>query len=473
MQARFARICSPLSFVLLAAGLLAGCGGKKGSLSLSIITSPNEDPFQSAREVRVTIGGNVKTASVDDKGKFNLKLEFKPLKDPAPIVVECLDDAGNVFASGKTPSLPLIAGTSTDIAVWVARHGTILPAKAALPTPRTDLATAAVEGLGALIIGGREATGGPLSSTVIYNIYTHSIIETVSTSTARAGGVAVGTVGARGIVFGGSTQGTAGAFDAPVATAELFDPSTGNGLWTPISVEPTDARSFANVIVLGSGTGLVTGGLSATGAKLGTAALLQTSGTARLTALSTPMASPRAGHAVAPCKFADGDGAILFGGLGGDTGEVAERLVGQSFSAYALGVPNRDFAAATALPDGSVLITGGVSSTGTESSAIHVVPVNPPLVTVIDNLLSVPRERHTVTLVGDDVLICGGDDNAGTVHASCDLVTGGTLQRKTVLSLSLARTGHQAIPLETGPVLIVGGRGADGKPIQILDMYTP
>ena len=38
----------------------------------------------------------------------------------------------------------------------------------------------------------------------------------------------------------------AGAFEAPIATGELFDPSVGNGLWTPIPVEPSDARSFAN-----------------------------------------------------------------------------------------------------------------------------------------------------------------------------------------------------------------------------------
>lgn len=451
---------------------LSGCGGKKGSLKLNIVVSPIDDPFFDSTQVRVTIGTNQKTATVT-QGKFSMKLDFKPLKDPAPIVVECLDAQGNVVASGKTPSLPLVAGTSTEIAVWVARSGKIVPAKAALPAPRTDLAATTVTGLGALFAGGRDATGGPTGSTVVYNIYTHDIIETTATTTARAGAVATGATGARAMVFGGSTMGTAGSYEAPVATAELFDPTVGNGLWTPLPVEPTDARSFANVVVLGSGSALVSGGLSATGQRLGTAAFLQTAGTARLTAISTPMAAPRFGHAVAAAKFPDGDGALLFGGLGSDSGAVAERLVGQSFSSYDLGIPNRDFASATPLPDGSLLITGGKSSTGVESSAIHVIPSTPPLVTVLDGLLSVPRQHHTTTLAGDNVLVCGGDNDAGTVHGSCDLITAGTLQRKAVLNLSIARTKHAAVPLETGPVLIAGGVGTDGKPLAILDVYTP
>lgn len=464
-----------LTPLLLAPLLISGCGGKKGSLALKIVVGANDDPFEVAKQVRVTVGTHVKTADVNG-GKFNLKVEFKPLKDPAPILVEALDANGAVFASGKTPPLPLVAGTSTEIAVWVGRPGTIVPAKAVLPSARTEMATATVQGLGAILAGGREATGGPIASTVIYNIYTHSIIETTPTLQARAGAVATGSTGARAIVFGGSTMGSIGAFEAPLATGELFDPSVGNGLWTPVPVEPTDARSFANATVLTSGATLVSGGLGATGGRLNSAAFLQTdSGTARQTAISTPMAAARVGHAVATARFPDGDGAILFGGLGADaaTGIVAERLIGQSFSAYDLGLPNRDFASATTLPDGSVLITGGLGPSGVESSAIHIIPASPPQVLVIDGLLSVGRQHHTTTLAGDNVLICGGDDNAGNAHSTCDLITAGTLNYKTSLNMTIGRTKHAAIPLETGPILIAGGVGTDGKPVNVLYLYTP
>jgi hypothetical protein len=73
---------------LLLCAALCGCGGKSGTLSLSIVTSPSDDPFQSAATVRITIGDNVtvKTAPVN-MGHFTLKFDQKPGDTPMTVLV--------------------------------------------------------------------------------------------------------------------------------------------------------------------------------------------------------------------------------------------------------------------------------------------------------------------------------------------------------------------------------------------------
>jgi hypothetical protein len=455
-----------------------GCGGKEGTLPLRIVVSPVDDPFLDATQVRVMVGDakHVKTVAVSG-GHFNLSYDQSPQSSPGPIVVDALDSAGNIVGHGQTPPVPLSAVNQQEIAVWVGRPGHVAAAAAALPAPLAEMAATAVQGLGILYAGGRGPDGTVLNTTGVYDIFTHAMIATATLTQARAGAVAMVALGVRALVFGGATQPGLGAIGDPIGTAELFDPTVGQGLWSSVPSDPVAARSHADVTVLASGAALVSGGVDGSGTALSSAVLIATQAMARVSSVSGPMAAPRAGHAVAPATFGDGDGAILFGGLpNGVTGPVAEKLVGQTFTAVDLGptVENRVNATATKLPSGDVLVLGGRGATGALASAVLIHPGASPIsAEVMPNALSTAREGHTATRVGDDVLVCGGADAAGQLQSTCDLIDGNTLGIKRTIQGGTARRGHVANVLETGPVVLAGGIGPDGQPLASMDIYTP
>jgi hypothetical protein len=294
---------------------------------------------------------------------------------------------------------------------------------------------------------------------------------------ARAGGVAGPVSNVHAVVFGGSTAPGFGHFDAVDGALELFDPTTGYGVWAALPVDPIGNRAYADATTLGSGSVLVSGGVNESGTPLGTAGLVNPSGSIKLTQIATPMAAGRVGHAVAPATFADGEGALLFGGLPpGSTGlPVAERLAGQSFAAYDVGaVENRVGATATKMPSGDILVLGGKTAAGAQRSGLIITPTTPAAtVTPLPAALSVAREGHSATLIGNDLVVCGGADAAGVVQGSCDVLDSATYGIKFTTAMATPRRNHSAQPLETGVVLFAGGLGGDGAPLGSIDIYTP
>jgi hypothetical protein len=459
-----------------------GCGGKKGTIQLDIVVSPLDDPFTFAAEARFTVGPQMKSVPVTN-GHFDFSLDQQPPKDPAPVIVEALDSAGNVIGHGQTPPLSLAPVDQGPFAVWVGRPGTVAAARAVLPAGRTEMAAFGATGLGAMFAGGRDASGAPLANTAVYDVFTHQLIKSEDgslkpMSTPRAGAAAVPS-SPRGIVFGGAQSTGLGTAGGALSSGELFDPS-GGGLWAAVpSDSPPQATYAPNTIVLGSGSGLVSGGLSAAGTRITSALLISTSGTVTLTPLMMPMVAARARHAVGAARFPDGDGALLIGGLAdGDPGPVVERLIGQAFTTFtATGVENRWDASATGVPGGVLLVGGTIPDmTGARTATTSVVFL--PTETTgtpmrFDTLLPTPRAAHTATKVGDDLLLCGGIDATGAPVASCEVIGTNPIVWKRTLPTGTARTGHVAVALETGPVLIAGGVDASGAPVASIEIFTP
>ncbi len=471
---------------------LAACGGKSGTLSLDIVVSPTDDPFADAASVRFTIGDstNVDTETVT-AGHFNLSVKQKPESTDGPVLVEALDAGGNVIAHGVTPSLQLSAMDQGPIAVWVGRPGKVATTSAAIsvlttladgsqaatPAPRTDMASTSVTGLGVLFCGGRDINGNALPTTAVYDVFTQAIINTSDMETARAGGLAGASTSVQAWAYGGAQSIGIGTTGTPQSTIELFDPTTGLGVWAPLPTDAFTARSFPNGAVLASGDTLITGGLDGNGMPLNTGGLVNPSGAIRLTALATPMAAARSGHAVAAAHFSDGDGAILFGGLAaGSTLPVAERLVGQTFAAYSLGVtlPNLVDATATTMPNGDVLILGGQHDDGTVSQGGIVISpgVTPPTVTQLPTALSVARVGHSATISGSVLVVCGGADGTGTAQGSCDILDTSSYAIQATVPLATPRRNHVSQLLETGDIVIAGGLGSDGKPTASIELFT-
>jgi len=192
----------------------------------------------------------------------------------------------------------------------------------------------------------------------------------------------------------------------------------------------------------------------------------------------------------------------------------------------------RDFATATLLPDGSVLIAGGFNDTlASLNSAELYVSSNGTFQRIAQHMLS-PRELHTATLLNDGtVLIAGGLDlwigrtqNTAEIYnpvsqtftpvrgrmsadrfgqAACRLadgrvlIAGGTSAKfghdgyskvlasaeiydpktemfsDTRTNMSIGRDRPTANLLPDGNVLIAGGQGPGGEPIRYAELYDP
>ena len=141
--------------IIIAALALVGitaCGGKSGTLTLNLVTSPGDDPFADAAQVRFTVGamGEHVTSVPVSMGHFSYKVSFKPDDMTGPVVIEALDASGAVVAHGHTPYLLLSAVDQGPISAWVGRPGRVAPAAAMLPKAIAETSSAYIPGLGVL-----------------------------------------------------------------------------------------------------------------------------------------------------------------------------------------------------------------------------------------------------------------------------------------------------------------------------------
>lgn len=118
----------------------------------------------------------------------------------------------------------------------------------------------------------------------------------------------------------------------------------------------------------------------------------------------------------------------------------------------------RSSATITVLPNGNVLITGGVGLAGVRGDAEVYDPTANTWATVA---MGSPRFNHTATLLlTGNVLVCGGEtDLAGTVTATCELFTpaGASGSFAATGAMLLARSLHSATILNDGTVWVAGG----------------
>jgi hypothetical protein len=409
------------------------------------------------------------------------------------VIVEAFNAANMLVAHGQTFALNLNLNVlNQEIAVWVGRPGRIAGSITKLSRPLAEMSGIMVPQYGLVIAGGRGADGTALAETELYDIQSHQIVvpqpspgaEGLTPMTfARAGGAAVLAGNLDTVMVGGSAATGFGSTAMPSDGAESFAPigsssQGGFGTWTSLDkTNPVPPRTYPTLTVLSGGNALVTGGFDASGARLASAATVVTSTSPTYTPVATSMVAPRALHAAAAVTLSDGKaGALLMGGLDdGSTAPVAERLTDQNFATIDLpGLENRLGATATTLMSGKVLLLGGsIGGTSVASGWVIDTSQSPAVMTSLPAAMSAARVGHSATLVGSDVLVCGGADASGTPGDSCDLIDGSSYMIKTTQHMANARRGHLALQLETGPVVILGGFGADGKPLSAVEIYTP
>jgi hypothetical protein len=516
---------------LLGVGLLASvsCGRNTG-LSLRILTPPGEaDPFSTATTIAIAIAGPDFAAQESlapvSGGRFEVKLELtSPARDKwVTVIVEARDGAGMVLGRGRSPAL-LLPRDNTEISVYVGRPGRVTQSPVTLPDESGTAGTAlgrrgmaatslrgrrgsGEPGLGALLVGGQDDSGQLPTRAWRYSPVLHQLIDSGKPVLTRHGAVLLASadadVGHQALLFGGSDpSGT-----LPTA-AERYDPqvSDATSLWQAATGEdgdagppgayfPAAAELRESVYLVAGGSSQSTGGQPLANAVLITRkALPSMLGRPVVTRLPSggtggPMQAARSEHSISPIAVEGGVGALLFGGLS-LVDRMAQKPVAEIFAEgagkntfTALTFPvepsSRRGHSAVTLANGHVVILGGYSEDAagqkTVFSSALLVDVAAKTAQLRDGLLSTPRHAASLTLLPNELLLCGGFGTDGTPLASCEAFSPD--DKLTPLGppipLPRPRAGHLAIKLETEQVLLIGGTGEGMRTVAPIDLYTP
>src|SRR5688500_13045066 len=129
---------------------------------------------------------------------------------------------------------------------------------------------------------------------------------------------------------------------------------------------------------------------------------------------------------------------------------------------------------ATVLPDGFVLVLGGI---GNNNQVISTTELFDPATQTFTNLPAsgvTPRARHTATLLSDGkVLITGGVASNGEAIQNAELWDAIESATVTLPSSITQRRSHSATLLSDGQVLLWGGSDNAGNPLNNGEIFDP
>ncbi|MET8081223.1 DUF6603 domain-containing protein [Streptomyces sp. NPDC005303] len=281
-----------------------------------------------------------------------------------------------------------------------------------LPTPAIAPAAVRLSSGKILVAGGQDAAGKPLADAALFDPIAGTWAATAPLLVARDGHTLCLLPDGRVLAAGGVTQ------TAPLATTEIYDPLTAT--WSSDVPPMHTARFGHSATVLRDGKILVTGGTGARGNSLASAEVYDP---AKRQWTETAMTDPRSDHQ-----------AVL-------------------------------------LADGRVLVVGGVLKTGRTSAGLGYCEIYDPATGTWapTGSLATPRAGHQATLLADDtVLVTGGDAPTGPARgpynsaalASAERFTVGSGTWTAVRDMPGGRTGHRALPLRSGLLLVAGGTRA-------------
>lgn len=246
------------------------------------------------------------------------------------------------------------------------------------------------------------------------------------------------------------------------ATAELYDPATGEWAYTG---SPNQFHAQHTATTLVDGRVLVTAGYGSPGAELYDPA----SGTWANTGARS---IARSGHTATLLA----DGRVLIVGGEGTTGALASAELydpgtGQWAATGSL-ILARHSHTATLLNDGRVLVVGGYGG-GDYTPTAEIYDPATGFWTPADNVAGGwPVCRHAAVLLQDGrVLVSGGEGWGYQATAQIfDPVTG---HWSLTGSMATARLGHRALVLDDGRVLVVGGKGVGIVDLASAEIYDP
>jgi RHS repeat-associated protein len=174
------------------------------------------------------------------------------------------------------------------------------------------------------------------------------------------------------------------------------------------------------------------------------------------------------------------DGSLLLLGGMGKAGPLALAQIKPPKSNKAVTLPTslnvaRAWHTATLLPDGTVLIVGGVDTNGSDVGTVELFDPATEAFRPLPSAGLTARAYHSATLLTDGtVLIAGGASSDGTVLSSAELWDPQTQTATPVpAELNMPRRSQSATLLPDGTVLLWGGTDSGGKALHNGEIYEP
>lgn len=307
---------------------------------------------------------------------------------------------------------------------------------------------------GLVLVGGGETVGGgtELASAEIYDTAPGTFVPNGAMAIARQFHTASLLSNGRVLVTGGKN-----AFGV-TKTTELSS-AAGFAAGPPMS----SPRAFHTATDLGSQTRfLIAGGQDSTGHVLPSAQVYTVS-TNAFTATANNMTANRLGHTAVKVSNGATKWVLLAGGMGSDGNplKTADKysISGNSFSASAGTMTvARMFHTATLLLDGTVLIAGGNGAGNVPLKSAELYNPGTDTFTAIAAAMKSARAFHSaVLLVSGKVLLAGGVDANGQV-ASAELYDPAAKTFAAVSTMPVTRDLFTATLLTDGDVLLAGGQ---------------
>jgi|GEM_PF-301044 len=259
-----------------------------------------------------------------------------------------------------------------------------------------------------------------------------------------------------------------------IPAANAAAPPAVPGVWSTVGALPSAASwdtAADPAVRLGNGRLLVAGGTGSGGEPVDAVALFDP--VSNVWSAGPALVTARHGHTTT--RLADGR-ILVAGGLStsdSPTGSVESYdPLADAWSAAPTGLGTARYGhSATRLADGRVLVAGGTASRGTDGIAAALVsaerfdPATGAWTTVAP--MTDARTGHQAVLLPDGrvlviggLLLTGGPDPAGAPLAYCELFDPQTGDWTAAGSLGTPRVGHQATLLADGTVLVTGGDAA-------------